>query len=121
MNDVFADGQSEVTTDGARNSFQRVGSAVQLTNSFNSIFTTDYCANQRSAGDEVNQFAEEGFAFMLSIVEFSLCFRNFNQFQSSNFQTFVFETSDDVTNQVFSNAVGFYQYQIGRASCRERV
>lgn len=107
MNNVFTDAQSEVAADRTGNCFDRVGSTVQLTNSFDSVFAADYSANQRSGGNEVNQFAEEGFAFMLSIVEFSLSFGNFNQFQSCNLQAFVFETSDDIADQIFLTPSGF--------------
>ena len=41
MDNIFIDGSSEVAADGARNSFERVGSAVDLTNSCDSVFTFD--------------------------------------------------------------------------------
>ena len=111
MDNIFIDGSSEVAADGARNSFERVGSAVDLTNSCDSVFTFDDHSQYRTGSDEVDESFEETFAFVFSIVFFSEFYRDLNHFDRMNGQTFSFEAGDHFAADVFLHAVRLYEYE----------
>ena len=109
MNDIFINRSCEITTDGAWYSFQRIGSAVDLADSSNCVFTFDNHSEYRTRSDESDKILEESFSFMFCIMFLCQFFRNLNHFNSFNFQAFSFKTGDDFTTNMFFNTIRFYK------------
>ena len=106
MNNVFTNGQGEVTTDGAWGCLGYwVGAASQLTPCIDSALAFNDASNQWCGGDELYELTEEWLIRVLFVVLFSGLTVCGAQIQFDELEALTLDACDDLTDVAVGNAV----------------
>ena len=106
MDDVLADGQGEVTADGARGGLlYRVGATGKLAPCGDSGLALDDASNQRCGGDEVDELAEERLVLVLGVVLLGGLLVGDAQIHGDELQALALNAGDDLAHVAVLHAV----------------
>ncbi len=106
VDDVLANGQSEVTADGPRGGLGNwVGAAGQLTPRLDGALALDNAGNERCGGDEVNELAEEWLVLVLCVVLLSGSLVCNAQIHSNQLEALALDAGNDLADVAVLNAV----------------
>src|SRR5699024_640818 len=106
MNNVFTNGQGELTPNGASSCLgYRVGAASQLTQCIDCALAFNDASNQWCRGDELYELTEEWLIGVLFVVLFSGLTVCGAQIQFDELEALALDACDDLTDVAVSNAV----------------
>jgi len=106
VDDVSADFDSEITTDGTRGRDEGVGGSNEATcGSHNSLSLPDH-GNEGTRSQEGDESVEETLALVLSIVLLCDLLGGMDGLESNELESLSLETADDLTNETTLNTVG---------------
>ena len=111
MNHVESNFKSEVATNRAGGGLDRIGGADQLASGLHGLGTLQHCRDQRTTGDEIDQFAEKGLLGVFGVVLVGYCLGSCELLESCNPQSLALESDQNLASERAFKCVRLYQDQ----------